>query len=204
MATDPALELRRRKKKTTSATTATNRSDPTTAPAISGVLSVEVGSVARADNAVVVAVVVKGFLAGVVVGVGGDVAPVVSGVVGDGVCGGVAGDVVVVHDVVVGVGSGVGLGVGSGVGLGVGAGVTGQSTRGAVQLQKVLRGVALHDTQFSSMRHAVSEDSDAKNEKSVIVLDCAANVARPVSRLSSDGKRDKLVFPRLRALNAVH
>jgi hypothetical protein len=73
-----------------------------------------------------------------------------------------------------------------------------------VQLQKVLRGVALHDTQFSSMRHAVSEDSDAKNEKSVIVLDCAANVARPVSRLSSDGKRDKLVFLRLRTLNAVH
>jgi hypothetical protein len=51
---DLALEMRWRKKKTTSATTARNRSDPTTAPAISGVLSLSVGVV------VVVAAVVAG------------------------------------------------------------------------------------------------------------------------------------------------
>jgi hypothetical protein len=38
-----ALDLRRRKKKTMTATTARNRSEPTTTPTISGVLSVEVG-----------------------------------------------------------------------------------------------------------------------------------------------------------------
>jgi hypothetical protein len=39
----PALELRRRTKKTMSATRARNRSEPTTAPAISGVLPVGAG-----------------------------------------------------------------------------------------------------------------------------------------------------------------
>jgi hypothetical protein len=43
VARDPALELRRRTKTTTSATTARKKIDPTTTPAISGVLSVEVG-----------------------------------------------------------------------------------------------------------------------------------------------------------------
>jgi hypothetical protein len=45
VATDSALDLRRQTKKTTSATRARNRSEPTTTPTISGVLSVEVGGV---------------------------------------------------------------------------------------------------------------------------------------------------------------
>jgi hypothetical protein len=66
--------LRRRTKKTTSATRARNRSDPPTAPAISGVLSVSVGvaltAVADTDVVVVAATVVDAVVVAVV-GVGG-------------------------------------------------------------------------------------------------------------------------------------
>jgi hypothetical protein len=63
------LELRRRTKKTTSAMTARNRSEPPTAPAISGVLSVVPIAVADDDDVVVVAAaVVDAFVVAVVGG----------------------------------------------------------------------------------------------------------------------------------------
>jgi hypothetical protein len=63
-----AADLRRRTKKTTSATRARNRSDPTTAPAISGVLSVSVGAALIAVADIDVVVVVAATVVDAVVG----------------------------------------------------------------------------------------------------------------------------------------